>query len=379
MKIKKVMILGLAISLVACDSKSNSDESPQNNVDNQEPQSRNLQLGMTSWPYDVSLDALENLYSIVRQNSDFVAHHLQGGIPWDEALADQNYSDNLESIIDQRLDLNGDSLVYLSIDPLNAARDGLALYWGDNENEALPAEWQNRSFDSDQVIQAYINFANDMIRRFEPSYFNMAAEASEYLLNQPEDFEKLEVFIREVYAQLKAEHPDVIFLTSIAAKSPDSQEAQIIRDGYSQLVRHSDMLGISIYPFAFFEHQNKGDPDTLPQDWLSQFISIANSKPMAITETGWPAEDLVIDEYQLNLSISEADQSQYVTMLLNEGQKLDLQFINWFAVVDYDALWEIALGQDNLSRIWRDTGLISEELEERPALQVWQDLLSQSR
>ena len=61
--------------------------------------------------------------------------------------------------------------------------------------------------------------------------------------------------------------------------------------------------------------------------------------------------------------------------LFAEAEVLDAEFVVWWALVDFDALWNAALGQDPLARIWRDTGLFDESLNPRPALDIWQQQL----
>lgn len=35
------------------------------------------------------------------------------------------------------------------------------------------------------------------------------------------------------------------------------------------------MIGISVYPYAFFDHNNKCDPSNLPAKWMSQIHDLA--------------------------------------------------------------------------------------------------------
>ncbi|MCG8533746.1 MAG: hypothetical protein MI808_01475, partial [Pseudomonadales bacterium] len=65
----------------------------------------------------------------------------------------------------------------------------------------------------------------------------------------------------------------------------------------------------------------------------------------------------------------------YLQILFAEADRLNMQFIIWFSIVDYDALWSGVLGQDDVARIWRDTGLYDENLNARPALTSWQQQL----
>ena len=142
-----------------------------------------------------------------------------------------------------------------------------------------------------------------------------------------------------------------------------------------QLIQLVDAVGVSVYPYVFFDHADKGDPANLPSEWLSQIESLAGSKEIAIAETGWVAERLTIPTFGVDV-MSDADmQAGYMSALFDAAESLDAQFIVWFALVDYDALWNGALQQDPIAHIWRDIGLYDENLNPRPALDVWQAAL----
>ncbi|MEJ2422981.1 MAG: hypothetical protein P8101_00785 [Candidatus Thiodiazotropha sp.] len=43
------------------------------------------------------------------------------------------------------------------------------------------------------------------------------------------------------------------------------------------------------------------------------------------------------------------DQDEFVNRLLTESDQLSAGFIIWFSLIDYDALWDEVLGQDDFS------------------------------
>lgn len=79
----------------------------------------------------------------------------------------------------------------------------------------------------------------------------------------------------------------------------------------------------------FYDHTDKGDPDTMPSDWLSQVELLAQGKPVAITETGWITEDLVIPVFGVNIPSTEAFQRTYTSRLLSEADALNAEFVIW--------------------------------------------------
>jgi len=339
---------------------------------------RTFDMGFTPWPYDATEEAVDHTYQRLHQYGNLVAHHLGGGIPWQEALDGQPYSNQLLAEIEGRTSKTR-LPVYLAIEALNSERDGLANYWGESENKPLEAPWQSRSWNDPEVIEAFIRFSLDMIDHFNPKYFNYGVEVSDLIRHNPQGFEKFKVFAAEVYPRIKAVHPNLELLVSVALQSPCSEDGRAIAERMSDLMPFVDMVGVSVYGYAFFDHEGRGDPKTLPPDWLTQINGFSAGKPIAITETGWIAEDLTIPTFGLSVPASEQNQQDYVSRLLSTADQFELAFVVWFAAGDYDALWSGALNQDPTAAIWRDTGLFDETGEPRPGLTTWADWFAKPR
>ncbi len=337
------------------------------------PATRAFDMGFTTWPYDATVEAVNFVYTETSARGDFIAHHLDGGIPWQEALDGVAYDPAVEAEIQGRLDNTpANQRLYLAISPFSGGRDGLAANWGAGTNEPLQAPWDTRDFDSPEVIAAYTSFARDMITRFQPTYFNLGIEASELLVNDIDRFNRYVTFATQVAATLRADFPNLQLMVSVALKSPGSARAQTIEANIGPLIDLVDVVGISVYPYVFFDHADKGDPANLPANWFSQIQNIANGKPIAVAETAWIAERLEVPAFGVDVMANAQNQADYMTELFAEAEALDAEFVVWWALVDFDALWDGALGQDPIARIWRDTGLFDEALNTRPALDVWQ-------
>ena len=362
--------LALLLALLqACGGGGDSSPTPPNPP----PETRSFELGFTPWPYDATTTAVNFVYSEVALRGDFIAHHIDAGIPWEEALTGTPYPAEVEAEIAMRLSSTPANMrAYLALSPLNGARDALADYWGTAPNQPLPSPWDSRDFDDPEVITAYTNFAADLIRRFDPDYFNLGIEVSELAINDAARFDRLVTFTGEVAAALRAQFPGLQLMISVALKSPGSAAAATINAELPRIIEYVDVVGVSIYPYVFFDHADKGDPANLPADWLSQIEAIADGKPVAIAETGWAAERLTIPEFGVDVPSDNAAQNAYLGALFDSAETLDARFIVWFALVDFDALWSGALQEDPVARIWRDTGLYDENLNPRPALDTWQ-------
>jgi len=355
----------------ACGASSGSAPPPS------PVETRAFELGFTPWPYDATATAVNFVYAEVALRGDFIAHHLDAGVPWNEALNGLPYSAELEAELATRLSSTPASMrTYLALSPLNGGRNGLADYWGTAPNQALPAPWDVLAFDDADVITAYTNFATDLIQRFDPEYFNLGIEVSELAINDSAAYDRLVTFTAAVSGALKSQFPDVQLMLSIALKSPNSAEAATIRAELPRIIQHVDIVGVSVYPYIFFNHADRGDPANLPADWLSQVATLAGGKPIAIAETGWTAETLTIPAFGVDIASNAANQDAYLNELFTAAESLDAEFIVWFSLVDFDALWNGVLLQDPVAHIWRDTGLFDEGLNPRPALDTWMDQLS---
>jgi hypothetical protein len=371
-RISKLLQLAALFGLLQACGGSSGTATPPPLAD-----TRPFELGFTPWPYDATATAVNFVYTEVALRGDFIAHHLDAGIPWEEALNGTPYSAELEAEISARLgNTPANMRTYLALSPLNGMRNGLADYWGTAPNQALPSPWDARALDDPDVITAYTRFAADLIQRFNPDYFNLGIEVSELALNDIAAYEDLVDFTAAVSNSLRARFPNVRLMASVALKSPNSTEADIIRAELPRLLQHIDIVGISVYPYVFFDHSDRGDPANLPESWLTQITELADGKPVAIAETGWVAETLAIPAFGIDIASDAAKQDAYLNKLFAAAHTLDARFVVWFSLVDYDALWSGVLQEDPIAHIWRDIGLYDESLNPRPALDTWMNQLA---
>lgn len=333
---------------------------------------RSFYMGFTPWPYDATLDAVNFTYDRIQEHGDMVKHHLMQGIPWNAAYEQSAYPTAVENEINGRINsTNNDKVVFLAIDTLNTGRNALVGNWGESGGEDRQAPWNTRDFNDPEVITAYTNFALDMIGRFNPEYFSYGTEVSELILNNSESFDNFVVFAEAVYASIKTEYPDLKLMATVALKSPNFPDTVEIQNHFSRILDYVDVVGISAYPYAFYSPGDRETPSDLPDNWISQIQDIAGSKPLAITETGWVGEDLTITNYGLTVESDPQTQNDYLIELLEEANSLNTEFVIWFSITDFDAMWNNVLGQDDLSAIWKDTGLYDENLQAREGLISW--------
>lgn len=375
----RLRYLLLVLLLSACGGSGSSD-SPAENNESPATSGRSFFMGFTPWLYEASTAAQDTTYSRLTAHGDIIKHHLLGGIPWQEALEGSAYPVNVEAELQGRLARTpARSEVFLAIDSLDASRTSLPLNRGATDNAPLTGAWVGRTWSSQAVIDAYIAYAEDMISRFQPGFFEYGTEASELLVNDPVAFADYLIFAEAVYQSLKASFPDLTLMVSIALKSPGSAEMQLIEAGIGPLLAYSDIVGISVYPYVFFSHADRGDPANLPDDWLSQVDSFTEGKTLAISETGWIGEDLAIAAYSYAEFSDETKQNAYLEEVLQVANTRQMPLVIWWAVADFDTLWAVTLAQDPLAKIWKDIGLYDGDQNPRQGLQTWDDWFVKER
>jgi hypothetical protein len=330
--------------------------------------SRNFRMGFTPFPYEYTNKAVEFTYANVNYHSDIVIHHFDNGVPWDESLDDKKLPGNINLDLNSRISKTGPGKdIYLALTPLSTYREGLAGYWGESENMGLPEEWKHKSFDDPDVIKAFLNYCIFMVDRFDPEYLAYGIEVNMLGYHDPAAFEDYLVFLASVYPSLKSLYPHLpIFLTIQLETFNNNFDTQ--KYIMEALLPYTDYIAISTYPFGNFL-----DPGDIPADWFSRLYDMAPEKPLAVTETSFPAQDQYQESYGRTIKGNEEGQLEYMRLLFESMSVLDLRFLTWFVIRDYDQLWKVMEenNTDEIFKSWRDTGLIDEKGGPRPALGYW--------
>jgi hypothetical protein len=124
-----------------------------------------------------------------------------------------------------------------------------------------------------------------------------------------------------------------------------------------------DIVGLTLYPWL-----NYADPSQVPAAYLDPLFSHIGNKPVAITESGWPAENLG----SLNplWTTSEQAQVDYIPVLGSMIQGRDVPLVNW--------LFLNPLENDGSSSLdWKLFGSVSlrdSTGAKRPAYDAWAGL-----
>lgn len=360
MKIIKILLLAGLAGLAGCDKELNTP-------------TRSFYMGFTPLPYALSAEAVSFTYGKIATSSDIINHHFDNGVPWIEALQDTAFHPNIMSDWTFRKENTpAGHRVYLSVAALSPERNGLAKYRSSDMDQPLPPPWNSYGFNSEEVKVSYTNYCKRIIRFFQPDYFNMNVEANLLYFIDPGQWSDFLMFHRHVYEALKNEFPDLLIFSSVTG-------AHMLEGFYHgsdhikqrlavlQVLEYSDLYALSFYPYlsAFL-----GDP--YPDNVFETLFNIS-PKPVAIAETGYPAQIFSVNTGTSIQTITgdEVKQNNFIEMLLKASEKHRARFVINFVLRDYDELWASLGARDDLIIAWRDTGLLKESGEERPAYATW--------
>jgi hypothetical protein len=310
-------------------------------------------------------------------DADIVAHHFDNGVPWPEALAGAEFDAHVQDDWEyRRSNTPAGHQVYLAITPLSIQRDGLAPYRGERDDMPLPAPWDSYSFDHPDVKTAFLNYALRAIEYFEPDYLAIGIEVNLLMVKRPELWPSYVELHQFVYGELKARHPDLPIFVSLLGTAllegyqHEPDHAQQMR-ALADTLPYTDYFGLSLYPYLTVYLAGE-----LPSSMWDDLFSLSD-KPIAITETGYPAEAFSLADGTIEIEGTPEKQAAYIEDLLQEAEERQIIFVINFVLRDYDALYELVPEADrDLARVWRDTGLYDGAGNPRLALEIWRAALA---
>jgi hypothetical protein len=357
--LRSVLVLML-VSAILASGKAQGEDAPS-------PTSRPFRMGFTSWPADLTLEGISMAQEFANSHGDLISVMFIGGIPWQEALDGKPFSHDVEANLRYRPPAG--KKLFLSISPLNKDRTDLAPYWGEKDNQPLPAPWDKRPLDSPEVKRAYLNFVLRAVEAMRPDYLAIGIELNVLLSHSPEKWRQVKAFYRETYAAVKAKHPtllvcfttEVLHYRRLATEAKDKDQEGEVAD----LMQNSDLFAMSLYP-----HMSYDVPRPFPADFLD--FATRFKKPIAVSESGMTSQDVELKAYKVTLKGSEADQQRFIEMLLKTATRDHYRFVVNFATTDFEKLCaRLPAPLDDQARIWAYTGLQTSAQRPKPALAVW--------
>ncbi len=117
-----------------------------------------------------------------------------------------------------------------------------------------------------------------------------------------------------------------------------------------------DMVGLTLYPFFSYPHAQ-----LVPADYLDTLIAFTGSKPLVITETGWPGDSLFGSWYA-----SAQEQVNWINKLFSILNNKNTEVVNWLFL---NYMKDSQTTPDVL--MFKSVSLRDSSGNDRPALQTW--------
>ncbi len=399
-----IVTAAIALMLAGCGGSGGGDDDGDDRGSDPPAPSRGFYMGFTPFPYNADpatiLLVVDDVYDKLGTDADMVLHHLEEGIPWNAALADDlltpasvtfPYTAHIKTDWDTRnAKTPATHKKYVAITPLNLARDALAP-WRDTDNEQLlqapfDTHSANGDFNAAEVRTAYLNYCLRVIEYLDPDYLAIGIEVN--LLRRNTDAATWARYLElheHVYTGLKARHPDLpVFVSVVPVEMLDGYvdpPAEFAGDaaGYraaqlaalDALLAHSDYYAVSLYPFmtAYFASD-------FPVDMFDQIFALS-AKPSVIAETGMIAENMNV--FSIAFEGTQGKQADYMQSMLEAADENGLLFVNWFVLQDYDLLCAFFGGCVGTDRLWRDAGVYDGSGNMRPSHDTWKSWLARPR
>jgi hypothetical protein len=341
-------------------------------------------MGTTPWPADLTISEVDKSYQFINDHCDIVSHHFDEGIPYEEAFNNTTMpSQILDNVLTRKTKTVPNKKIFLSVAALSINRNAKAPYYNNaSTSNAIKTYWGNLPVDDTKIVTAYVNYVSWLIDQFHPIYVNYGVESNGGIWNSTNDFLKYKNFLSQVYPQLKTKYPTIPFFLSFIV-----DESNAGYNNASQLISFTDFIGLSAYPYAGISSSVNGntDPSNFPSNYFEKFINLDATKPLAFAETGYIAQDLSIPSYGLNKQGNTTWQKAYLEKVLQLCNDKHAKLFIWFCSKDYDALVNTFQNQGvnqadlDLLKLWKDTGLIDENGNQRPAYSTWNNWMNKQK
>jgi hypothetical protein len=337
---------------------------------------RPFYLSFTPFPHEISIEAVDYAYTQIAKDADMITHSFDEGIPWVEALANQPFSKHIQDDWNLRKAKTPAGLkVFVQQSAVSFLRTGLAAYRKDSNDLPLPKPWDTIRFNHPNVKIAYLNYCKRQIDFFKPDYYGFSIEPNILLSKNPALWNDYKAFHQYIYEALKKAYPNLPLLYSTAGSFllrgyEDNVDYDAQEQAQRDLLPFTDVFGVSLYIYG-----SKTAVNAIPTDVFDKLKGFAKDKPMGMTETGFISKDLIFDispTTRITIASNEQKQADYITLLLENATKHQFVLVNNFILRDYDKLWLQVGGKNDISALWRNTGLYDTNGQPKKAYSIWQ-------
>ena len=359
MKLHLIKYLILILLLSACKKEKQKDTSFFSNYNH-----RDFKMGFTTWPYARTIQAVDDTYNFLTDNTDIYAEHIDHFIPWNAWMNNtalpSEFVDNIQSKVNRKLP--GKKLL-LSIGLLNNSRDDLM---SDFDGTTPTYTHLNDA----HIIDAYYKHVHYLVNALQPDRLVIAIEVNKLLLVNAIKWQEYKLMISEVKTRIKNDYPDLPISESMMLHVLLDAQSQHLDTYINEIFAYSNQLdftSISFYPFSNNLHSKTDFQSAF--DFLHQHTT----NTIAFVETGNISKDLIIPSLNVNIRGSETEQKIYLETLCINAQEHQYDFIIWWTHRDYTALWQTFPPEiKDLASTWLSTGIITDDGTQRPSYTSWQ-------
>jgi hypothetical protein len=363
--------LSIPLFLLACQ-----EDDPEAPVTNQscsksstleELTTRNFEMGFSTWSFGTDLSDKDKTYQFIANNADVYAEQVDNKIPWKSWINSTSLPGTFTSdIADRAARRLPNHKLLLAVSLLNSERNDLL----EDYDGSIPSY---SALDDSIIENAYFKHLDYLITQLNPDYLLIAMEVNDLLIKSAGKWQAYQRLMTRIRSRLKRAYPNLLLSESITlhnwfqpnVNEPDTFIAEIS----SYLNQNMDFAAISFYPFFKGQHTKTEFQEAF------DFLHSQTNLPIAFVETTHLAENLEVSSLNLSISSNACEQKDYAEMLLLNAFREDYAFIIWWAHRDYDKLWEsLPPEQKDLGKLWRDTGLLNEEGNSRPAYTLWREV-----
>lgn len=141
--------------------------------------------------------------------------------------------------------------------------------------------------------EKFVAMLKDFVIQYRPPYVFLGNENDFYYESNTADYSHWLIAYNIAYDAIKESNPETLVGPVF---SYEHISGQGVLNGWTAEFWQAyddhdpdrvDIVGFTVYPFLQYEK-----PQDIPSDYLSPIFDRVKSKPVIITETGWPAEDL---------------------------------------------------------------------------------------
>jgi|SRR6056297_88645 len=366
-KTHSFFVISLVIALLACNEDMESIINPVTDCETSdffcEFESRNFQMGFTTWPYAPSIEAVNNTYLFIGNNADIYSEHIDSEIPWDAWINDSPLpTEFTNEITGKASKIIPNMKLTVSVSLLNSSRSELASDF----NGTIP---NYTELNDVHIEDAYFKHLKYITNQLNPDYLIIAIEVNELLKNAPEKWNAYKLLMSNIRTRVKQEFPSLIISESITLHNfyqPDVPDPAVFVAEVADYANSMDFATISFYPF--FKGLKTKENFQEAFDFLHEKID----KPIAFAETGHLSENLSVQSFNLSISGNQSEQKDYLESLIMNAQNHDYEYIIWWTHRDYDELWAtFPEAVQDLGKIWISTGIINEDGTKKDAYTIW--------